>query len=195
MGVDDIQGPSKDIPASRLTLQRIGNVSDRIFFAYLPNNNPDACQPDNANAWPPALILDFFYGCAALKAWGPKPFMTFVENLNFDDYYGAEAKSGESGDEGSEEGDTSRKEMDRRERYRARKKKRDKEERQRRHDEQEEDSQDEFGEVMDLVMGLWTRHARESQPEQGIARGPNVDHSQQEKVEAWLASSEGIPRE
>ena len=54
---------------------------------------------------------------------------------------------------------------------------------------QEEGGQDEFGEVMDLVMGLWMQHAPKCQPGQDIAHVPKVDHSQQEKVEAWLESS------
>jgi len=42
---------------------------------------------------------------------------------------------------------------------------------------------------MDLVIDLWQRHAPKRQPEQDIPHVPGVDHSQQEKVEAWLESS------
>ena len=55
--------------------------------------------------------------------------------------------------------------MDGRARYKEREKKRDEGERKRKRDDQEEYGQDEFGEVMDLVMGLWLRQAPKRQPE------------------------------
>jgi len=39
----------------------------------------------------------------------------------------------------------------------------------------EEYGQDEFGEVMDLVMGLWMRHPRKRHPEQDIADVPKAN--------------------
>ena len=53
---------------------------------------------------------------------------------------------------------------------------------------EEEYGQDEFGDVMDLVMGSWMRHAPKHRPEQEIAHVPEVDHSEQ-RVQDWLESS------
>jgi len=76
----------------------IGNITDPVFHSSF-NNNSDARQPDDLGAWPLALILDFFYGCAA--------------------YENVEAKFGEL-NEGSEEGDISQQAMDRHAQYKER---------------------------------------------------------------------------
>jgi hypothetical protein len=178
LDVDDVQytGPHENIP------KFIGDVTDPFFLSAI-HNNSDARQPDDDSAWPPALIFDFFYGCAALNAWGEKPFKTFVKKLNSGNYY-HEAKSGESNDDGryKQEG-TSQQAMDRRARREA-------EERKRKRDDQEEYGWDSFGETMDLMMGLWMRQARKRQPKQDV---PEVDHSKQEIVRAWLAVSATMP--
>ena len=180
MNVDDVQyvGPAGTIPASRLTLQYIGHVTDPYFVAVTANNS-DARQPDDVSTWPPALILDFFYGCAALIAWSPKRFGTFIKGLNFNHYYGGtKAQSGESdGEDGYNRGGTSQQTIDRSARREAREKKRE-------GGDQEECGQDKLSEAMDMVMSLWMQHMMKCEPEQ------RVDHSQKEKVKAWLAQHE-----
>jgi len=166
-------GPPENIPASRLTLQVIGNVEDPFFLSTLGNNR-DARQPDDVSSWPPALILDFFYGCAALKEWGPKGFKTLVKKHNRG-YYSRTAKSKGSSEQA----------IDRHARYEARQEKRNG---KRRRDDQEECDEITMSEAMDLVMGLWMRHAKTTQPEQDIAHIPK-DNSRSEMVQAWLTSA------
>jgi len=154
-------------------LQHLGIIDD----PYIIPTNSDACQPADLSEWPPTLIFDFFYGCSALNAWGPKGFKKFVQDFNVNDYYkSAEATFGES----------SNKEVqvkEREARYKQREKRREEQK------DDQEDAEHEFGEVMDVVMALWMRHAPKCEPEQDSAHIPMVDHSQQEKVEAWLKSS------
>jgi len=168
-------------PASRLTLQFISNITDRPFLSYF-DNNTDARQPDDVNTWPPALILDFFYGCAALKEWGPKDFTTFVKKHNHDYYSHTEKSKGKHGDK--KEG-PSKQVIGRPARYEARQEKRDG---KRKCDDQEECDENTMSETMDLVMGLWMRHVKKTQPEQDITHIPKDDHSRSEMVQAWLTS-------
>jgi hypothetical protein len=159
-------------------LQFIGNVPEHAFPSVVKNNS-DARQPSNTNKWPPALIVDFFYGCAALAAWSPRPFKAFIKKLNFDDYYDMSGTISEELDK--EEGTSSRQTMakERVTRYEARGKKRN-----------EGGDGGGFGEAMDLVMSLWMRHSRSHQLEQDIAHLPEVNHSLQERVEAWLGTQD-----
>jgi len=185
LNVNDVPYSSGPVAASRLTLQFIADITDPFFLALLQNNS-DARQPDNINTWPPALILDFFYACAALKEWSPKRSKTYIKKQNHD-YYSRIAKpKGESGDK--EEG-SSKQAIDRHARYEARQEKRDG---KRKRDDQEECDEEEcentMSEAMDLVMGLWMRHAKKTQPEQDIAHIPTDDHSRSKMVQAWLTS-------
>jgi len=187
MDVADVAG-SKDIPdIRRLTLQNLG-TPDELLDTWIRIYTTDVRHPADVSTWPPPLILDFFYGCVALKAWGPKSFTKFIQDLNSHDYYeSAEAKSGESGHGGNEneEENIPQHNLERRARYEERQKRRGEGEPK---DDQEEHGQDEFGEVMDVVMTLWMRHAPKRQSEQDTPRVPEVDHSKQ-KVQTWLESS------
>jgi hypothetical protein len=51
---------------SRITFQHF-NTQDPVMF--MAPHNSDARQSDS-NEWPPPLIFDVAYGCAALKTWG-----------------------------------------------------------------------------------------------------------------------------
>jgi hypothetical protein len=58
---------------SRLTLHHlVDSRLGHVLPIFAPNNS-DARQPEDTSEWPPAIILDLFYGSAALQAWGPLP--------------------------------------------------------------------------------------------------------------------------
>ena len=161
--------------------------SDAVIDAYvrqsLPNNS-DVHSPGYGavDAWPPALIFDFTYGCAAIKAWSPKSFKTFIARLNHDDYYELAAESGESNSESVDtEAGVSQPMAEREARYHARETKREENQQKRKRGGKKKSEENTLSEVMDMVMGLWMHVG---QPEQDV---PVVDHCAQEKVEAWLA--------
>jgi hypothetical protein len=94
MSVDDIpyqppKHPDHESPASRLTLHHF--VDSSQLGPWLPRmapHNSDARQSQDTSEWPPAIILDLSYAAAALKAWGPKPFIEYVRGNSRDAYYG-----------------------------------------------------------------------------------------------------------
>ena len=74
MDVSDVQHvtqPNGDdinfLVRERLTLQHFKN-NDRIVAMVAPHNS-DARMSDSAE-WPPDLLFDVAYGCAALARWG-----------------------------------------------------------------------------------------------------------------------------
>jgi hypothetical protein len=97
--VDDIPyNPpiSVNSPTSRLTLQHF--VVDDLLGPVLPTiapRNSDARQPEDTTEWPPAVIVDLFYACAALKAWAPTTFSKYVREQTRDAYYDI-ARDGDS---------------------------------------------------------------------------------------------------
>jgi hypothetical protein len=53
-----------------------------LYFVLIAPHNFDAQQPSgdaNLKKWPPAYIFDFYYGCAALKAWSADHFAQIVQ--------------------------------------------------------------------------------------------------------------------
>jgi hypothetical protein len=62
---------------SRLTFQHFRN-HDPLTTVIAPHNS-DARQ-SASNDWPPPLIFDVAYGCAALKTWGVTTFMEFARS-------------------------------------------------------------------------------------------------------------------
>ena len=135
-----------------------------------------------ANAWPPALIFDFAYACAAINAWGPESFGPIVEELNHDDYYDLAAESGESDDKSVDtEAGISQPMTEREARYHALATKREENQPKRWRGGREESDENKLSKVMDMVMDLWMHLG---QPKQDV---PAADHSAQEQVEAWLA--------
>lgn len=56
-----------------------------------PDSNSDSSHGveggGGAGEWPPAMIFDAAYGCAALHAWGVPAFIEFVRKRVGDSYY------------------------------------------------------------------------------------------------------------
>jgi hypothetical protein len=68
----------------RVTFQHF-NTNDHNL-AMLAPHNCDATIADSVE-WPPDLIFDVAYGCAALAKWGTRPFIQFAQKNTHDIYY------------------------------------------------------------------------------------------------------------
>jgi len=55
--------------------------------------NTDARPPPNNSAWPPSIITDFVYACAALKKWGSDDCLSAIREKTQKQYYPDEASS------------------------------------------------------------------------------------------------------
>jgi hypothetical protein len=70
---------------SRLTFQHF-NTPDVVTTLVAPHNS-DARQRVDQDDWPPPLLFDVAYGCAALKTWGVPQFMNLARQRTRDIYY------------------------------------------------------------------------------------------------------------
>ena len=77
-----VQDPS--VAFRRLTFQHF-NVDDPLLPLVAPHNS-DA-RPSDSNEWPPPLMFDISYGCAALETRGVPDFQEFARQLTRDTYY------------------------------------------------------------------------------------------------------------
>ena len=85
---------------NRLTLHHFA-VRDPLT-AYVAPHNSDARRSDSDD-WPPPLIFDVSYGCAALKTWGVRTFMDFTRTHTRHIYYNDGDNNGdENGDSGDD---------------------------------------------------------------------------------------------
>jgi hypothetical protein len=179
MGVDDIPytGTTANIPSSRVTLQYF-NVEDPCVLSVVPNNS-DARLPQDISNWPPPLILDFFYACAAVNAWSSDGFKNFVKQSTSDYYDNAEVKFSGVNREGEDqqEEDVSQRMPKHRTSKRGSKRKRGSD---------DKCKGNSLIEAMDIVNRLWTQ-TRKRQLEQGVVHVPSANHSSQERVERWVA--------
>ena len=83
---------------NRLTIHHFA-VRDQIT-AFVAPHNSDARRSDSDD-WPPPLIFDVSYGCAALKTWGVPTFMDFTQIRTRHIYYNDGDNNGdENGDSG-----------------------------------------------------------------------------------------------
>ena len=69
----------------RLTFQNF-TFQDAVAMYVSPHNSV-ARQSNGSNNWPPRFLFDICYGCAALKTWGVKEFVKFVEEETKEIYY------------------------------------------------------------------------------------------------------------
>lgn len=194
---------------SRLTFQHFNNHD--VAVALLAPHNSDARQSDS-NEWPPPLIFDVAYGCAALKTWGVPGFINLARQRTKDIYYdyddngddengdgggggggdrGGSDKNGSHGDGGDGEPDDDvsvavGQSEKHRQQARAARREKDRFTAQNvgRLANNTEDCQ--AGDIADVVMALWVRNARKYQRQ---AHAMKVD-STREKVRTWLESAE-----
>src|SRR5262245_32647576 len=53
----------------------------------LTSHNQDARQPADTSEWPPAMVIDFWYGCAVLRAWGIEESVSSLNDIAGAAYY------------------------------------------------------------------------------------------------------------
>ena len=183
MSVDDVEvvmqpnalhlGFNPTLATSRLTLQHF-NALD-VATALVAPHNSDARQRVDHDDWPPPLLFDISYGCAALCTWGVPQFVQFTrQHTKHIDYDEDSDDDYEMGDGGGGKPDVQL--MSKRAlRAAARVKGRQ--------EMQAVDSQ--VPDFADMILALWMRNARKGQ---GQAHGAKAGKTQ-EKVQAWLDST------
>jgi hypothetical protein len=63
---------------------------------YHAPHNQDARLPNNVRDWPSSLIVDAFYGCAAIRKWGVVGCVKLIQNTVHFRYYDTSLDNGES---------------------------------------------------------------------------------------------------
>jgi hypothetical protein len=175
MSTDDVPQSSPAVQ-SRLTLQHFFEISSNITLQHAPNNT-DARLPTDLSQWPPAIIVDFMYGAAALQKWGLKAGIDKLRKIMKETYYFQEVRdetarkataakaqesvearagrasrrAGASGS-GAAAGGVVEQEMNR-------------------------------NDMMDIVMGLWLQHPMSGTQPPSL---PCPEDVSREKVAAWL---------
>jgi hypothetical protein len=78
-------GFSPSLAADRLTLQHFQNADHITVFAAPHNSDARHCV--GHDDWPPPLLFDVSYGCAALHTWGVPDFVNLTRQHTRDVYY------------------------------------------------------------------------------------------------------------
>jgi hypothetical protein len=166
--LDDVpyHAPPEESPPRRLT-SKCCNVSHRLTLQHFDEvghslnltapHNSDARRPDDTSEWPPDLIFDFFYGCAAVKAWGRNLFIMRVRKSVTDRYHdNADPEVPDVGELGDDTSHTRRI----REQADARNERADFRKRKRLSQVASNPAESGLDDMMDVVMTLWTRLTR-----------------------------------
>jgi len=175
----------------RLTFQHF-NTNDPVVAIVAPHNS-DARVLDS-DEWPPPIIFDVAYGCAAIKAWGVSDFVQFAQECTRHIYYDLDDEDehdndagggGDTGDGGGgdQNGSGERPGLRWSKRIRNQAARQEKARIVGRLARDTEDGQ--AGDVADMIMGLWVQNAKKC-PRQEHAM--TVDRTQ-EKVQTWLKST------
>jgi hypothetical protein len=117
--------------------------------------------------WPPSIVTDFVYACSALMKWGLGDARAMLQQSTRDLYYKGDPP--EQGSTSLIRGKQKRERDDRRKRLKERKSQ----------GTQQEGEELKMGEVMDMVMCLWSIHSR---PRESRDRSSGS----QEWLEEWL---------
>ena len=198
------------IADKRLTFQHFNTTRDLAVQMIAPHNS-DARQ-SVGDEWPPPLIFDVAYGCAALKTWGVAAFIVLARNHTRDIYYdngsnsddqggggGGDGRGGGHGGHGSRGGRGSRGRGGHRGRGRGDRKP-DNGCSQQDHDRDAwaANRRTKFGrqasditrsqspDFADMIFGLWMHNARKSQQKAHAMKAERT----QENVQTWLESVE-----
>ena len=154
------------VAGSRLTFQHFAN-SDPLTALVAPHNS-DARQ-SNSDDWPPPLIFDVAYGCAALNTWGAPIFMDFARTRTRHVYY-----------DNGEDGRYSKQKIDRDARAARRAAKWAKDSGQQAGSTADSEAPD----IADIVLSLWMHNARKVQRQVQTMKADKT----REKVGKWLNS-------
>lgn len=155
-----IQGPLSNSPG-RFILQHFDVADNDVTMLIYPHNQ-DARQPADTSWFPPAVVVDMFYGYAAVSRWGNQECTDAIRSSVGQLYYehGNEDGGRLSRDKGVQVGEGAN---------RAARKSRRK--------------PNPFHETMDLVAFLWSR-SRPGDPERPSST--QEEDRSREKVAAWL---------
>ncbi|KAF8340795.1 hypothetical protein F5887DRAFT_888503 [Amanita rubescens] len=144
----------------RLTIQHF-NAPD-IGTRILAPHNSDARQHVDHDDWPPPLLFDVAYGCAALNTWGVPQFVNLARQRTGHIYY-------------DDDQERRQQQLDRHVRAARREGKKQ--------EAQAADSQ--TPDIADIILGLWKYNARKGQRQ---ARTMKAEKTR-EKVRTWLDST------
>jgi hypothetical protein len=171
----------------RLTLQHFNN-RDHVVDRNAPHNL-DARQSDS-DEWPPPLIFDVTYGCAALKMWGEHMFVNFAEEHVRNIYYNREDNGGDGGGgsrNGGNRGD-GKPDDGQSEKHSQQVHGHDAwTERRMKACQRANNTGDSDLDFFDIILGLWMFNARLKDQHQARAMG---EDKTREKVQTWLESPE-----
>ena len=99
-----ILGPPSASPG-RFTLQHFRQLDD--YTTFNSPNNQDARLPADMSQFPPPIIVDMHYGCAAILQWGTAEtsaaIWTSVESVYYDKDGGRSSERDNSDEAGSED--------------------------------------------------------------------------------------------
>ncbi|KIL55822.1 hypothetical protein M378DRAFT_90221, partial [Amanita muscaria Koide BX008] len=162
---------------SRLTLQHF-NAPDAVT-TYVAPHNSDARQLVDHDDWPPPLLFDIAYGCAALNTWGVPQFVNLARQRTRDIYYHNDSGDGEPDVDVSgvdQKCYQQRLDSDARAARREQKKKQAS-------NTKAADSQ--TPDFADIILGLWMHNARQGQRQARVMKAEKT----REKVRTWLDST------
>ena len=180
MSVDDIPYARREenqaSPTNRLTLHYIVESGLGLLLPSIVPNNSDLREPGDTSQWPPAMVVDLFYASAALRAWGPKVFIQNARAMAKDAYYN-DPDDDISDDIDPDpyippEPDARQRRLEARNEQKARAA-------------HPEEMQLSF--VMDGVMALWKRAARQGKGNRQRISASDLAH-RCDKVQAWVDS-------
>lgn len=167
MSTDDVPQSSLAVQ-SCLTLQHFFKISSNITLQHAPNNK-GARLPTDLSQWPPAIIVNFMYGAAALQKWGLKAGIDKLRKITKETYYFQEVRD-----------ETAHKAMAAKsqESVQARAGRASKRARAAAGGAVEQQN-----DMMDIVMGLWLQHPTSGTQPPSL---PCPEDVSREKVAAWL---------
>lgn len=178
MSVDDIPyartEKNQASPTNRLTLHHIVESDLGILLPSIVPNNSDLREPGDTSQWPPAMVVDLLYASAALKAWAPKAFIQNARAMAKGAYY---SDAGDDISDGIDpnpyilpESGARQRGLDARNEKKARAA----------HPEEMQ-----FSSVMDGVVALWMRSARQGKGNRQRIAASDFAH-RCDKVQAWM---------
>jgi hypothetical protein len=150
----------------RLTFQNFSN--DNSVVNLIAPHNSDVRIADS-DKWPPPLIFDIAYGCAALNTWGVPAFNDFARTQTRDIYYN------DREDENNDGGDRE---------HQKQVEERDKQATERTKRTAGRKGNSANPDIADMVCALWMLNARKGQHQ---VHAMEADRNQK-KVEGWLES-------
>ena len=178
----------------RLTIQHF-DLNDFTTEMIVPHNS-DARISDSTE-WPPPVMFDIAYGCAAIKTWEAASFIDFARGRTRDFYYtDGDSSDDENGDGGNDVGKGRGRGSkgtggDKKPRAELSQQNREHDTRAARQEERRRSQQasgvtdPQAPDLADIVMALWMQNACKGQCQ---AHAMKVDRTR-EKVQTWLDST------